>query len=180
MRRDPSKEDIIYFSSFFFSPLFIAAPEAYGSSQVWGRVRATAASLYHADTEMQDLSRICDLRSSLGQCRSLTHWARPGIEPASSWTPCWVLNPLSHHGNSYFPSHLLFSWKKINARLLPFQLWIFWSEISVDRRLWDAKGKSLYWIIKGHTLSSRACHNYLLLVVFLSLSSPQMASGTIL
>ena len=31
---------------------------------------------------------------------SLTHRASPGIEPESSWTLCWVLNPLSHSGNS--------------------------------------------------------------------------------
>ena len=33
---------------------------------------------------------------------SLTHWARPGIEPASSWRQCGVLSPLSHNGNSFF------------------------------------------------------------------------------
>ena len=27
---------------------------------------------------------------------------RPGIEPASSQRQCWVLNPLSHNGNSLF------------------------------------------------------------------------------
>ena len=32
--------------------------------------------------------------------RSLTHCARPGMEPASSGTLCQVLNPLSHNGNS--------------------------------------------------------------------------------
>ena len=31
---------------------------------------------------------------------SLTHWMRPGIEPASSWTLCQVLNPPSHNRNS--------------------------------------------------------------------------------
>ena len=31
---------------------------------------------------------------------SLTHRARPGIEPASSWTLCWFLNPLNHNRNS--------------------------------------------------------------------------------
>ena len=31
---------------------------------------------------------------------SLTHWARPGIKPTSSWTLCWVRNPLSHNRNS--------------------------------------------------------------------------------
>ena len=33
---------------------------------------------------------------------SLTHLARPGIEPASSWTLCRVLKPLSHKGNFFF------------------------------------------------------------------------------
>ena len=32
--------------------------------------------------------------------RSLTHWAEPSIEPASLWTLCQALNPLSHSGNS--------------------------------------------------------------------------------
>ena len=31
---------------------------------------------------------------------SLTPWGRPGIKPASSKRQCWVLNPLSHSGNS--------------------------------------------------------------------------------
>ena len=32
--------------------------------------------------------------------RSLTHWARPGIEPETSWTLCQVLNLMSHTRNS--------------------------------------------------------------------------------
>ena len=35
-----------------------------------------------------------------GNTWSLTHWARPGIEPESSQRQCHVLNPLSHNGNS--------------------------------------------------------------------------------
>ena len=31
---------------------------------------------------------------------SLSHWVRPGIKHASSQIICWVLNPLSHKGNS--------------------------------------------------------------------------------
>ena len=38
---------------------------------------------------------------------SLTHQARPGMEPASSQTLCWILNPLSHNGNS---GTLSFNW----------------------------------------------------------------------
>jgi len=37
---------------------------------------------YTMATTMQDLSQVCDLHSNIG---SLTHWARPAIEPASSW-----------------------------------------------------------------------------------------------
>ena len=40
-----------------------------------------------------DPSHICN-------ARSLTHWARPGIEPASSRTLCQVPNPLSHNRNT--------------------------------------------------------------------------------
>ena len=37
---------------------------------------------------------------ALGNVGSSAHWARPGIQPASSQTLFWVLNPLSHKGNS--------------------------------------------------------------------------------
>ena len=37
--------------------------------------------------------------SACSNARSLTHWGRPGFEPASSQTLCQVLNPLSHNGN---------------------------------------------------------------------------------
>ena len=39
--------------------------------------------------------------TACGDSRSLTQWGRPGIKPTSSLTLCWVLNPLSHNGNSY-------------------------------------------------------------------------------
>ena len=37
--------------------------------------------------------------TACGNARALTHWARPGIEPASSQRQSWVLNLLSHDGN---------------------------------------------------------------------------------
>ena len=43
---------------------------------------------YTTITAMQHLSHVCHLHHSSRQCpRSLTHRARPGIEPASSWLP---------------------------------------------------------------------------------------------
>ena len=38
--------------------------------------------------------------ATYGNTGSLTHWARPEIEPTSSQRQCWVLNLLSHNGNS--------------------------------------------------------------------------------
>ena len=44
--------------------------------------------------------------TSCGNARSLTHWARPGIELASSWILLGLL-PLSHNGNFLY---LVFVW----------------------------------------------------------------------
>ena len=74
-----------------FSFLFMATPMAYGSSWARGQMGAAAAGLHH----------------SHGNTRFLTPCVRPGIEPASSRTLCWVLNPLSHNGNSLM--HFLIS-----------------------------------------------------------------------
>ena len=45
------------------------------------------ASTIATATAMPDLSRICHLNYSTahGNAGSLTHWAKPGIKPASSW-----------------------------------------------------------------------------------------------
>ena len=53
----------------FFFCFFRASPAACGRSQARGQIEATAAGLHHSD----------------GNTRALTHWARPGIKPASSW-----------------------------------------------------------------------------------------------
>ena len=53
---------------------------------------------YATATAMQDLSHILYLSCSLGHAESLTHCARPGIEPASSWILRSILNPLSPMG----------------------------------------------------------------------------------
>ena len=59
----------------FLKNLFRAAPMAYGVSQARGRIRATAQPQpYHSNAG------------------SLTHWARPGMEPASSWILVGFIN----------------------------------------------------------------------------------------
>ena len=51
--------------------------------------------------------------TACGDTGSLTHWARPGIKPASSQRQCRVLNPLSHSGNSAFS----YSWTVLSLFL---------------------------------------------------------------
>ena len=81
--------------SFF---LFTAAPPAYGNSWARGGIGAAAAGpITHP---LQHQIWATSVTSACSNARFSTHWARPGIEPVSPWTLCWVLNPLSHNGNS--------------------------------------------------------------------------------
>ena len=61
-----------YFILFIYLFILVfsrAASVAYGGSPVRGRIGAVATSLHHSHSN----------------ARSLSHWARPWIEPASSW-----------------------------------------------------------------------------------------------
>ena len=69
---------------FFFFGLFRATLMAYGCPQVRGWIRAELPA-YTTATAMQDLSCIWYLYHSSQHRWILTHWARPGIKPASSW-----------------------------------------------------------------------------------------------
>ena len=60
-----------------------AAPVPYGNSQARGQIGATAASLHYSHSN----------------ARSLTHSARPGIEPTTSWFLVGFLQ-LHHDRNS--------------------------------------------------------------------------------
>ena len=65
------------FLSFFSFLFFRAAPIAYGVSQASGWIIAVAADL-HTEPCLRPTT-------AHGNTGSLTHWARPGIEPVSSW-----------------------------------------------------------------------------------------------
>ena len=70
---------------FFFCP-FRAASTAYGSSQGRGWIRAAAAALCHTQPQQRWIQAMSvTYTTAHGNTRSLIHWARPGIEPASSW-----------------------------------------------------------------------------------------------
>ena len=74
---------------FFFFCLFVffrAAPSANGSSQARGPTGAVATSPCQSHSKAG--SKLClrpTYTTAHGNTRSLTHWARPGIEPVTSW-----------------------------------------------------------------------------------------------
>ena len=101
----------------FIYCLFRATLMAYGSSQARGGIGATAGGLRHSHSNMGlwphlwptaahgniamwDPSHICNLHTAHSNARSLIHWTRPGIKPASSRIIVGLL-PLSHNGNSF-------------------------------------------------------------------------------
>ena len=91
----------------FFLPsfllLFRAACVAYGSSQAGGRIGATAASLPHSHSNLGSRLHLWPTYTTAhGNNGSLTHWARPGIEPATSWILVESFL-LYHNGNSSSP-----------------------------------------------------------------------------
>ena len=69
------------FSIFF---LFRAAPEAHGSSQVRGQIRATAAGLTSQPQQCGIQATFITYTTAQGNTGSLTHCATPGMEPESS------------------------------------------------------------------------------------------------
>ena len=60
-----------------------ATPAAYGGSQARGRIRPVAAGLHHSHSNTGSELHLWPT-PQLTATRSLTHWARPGIKPASS------------------------------------------------------------------------------------------------
>ena len=87
-----------FFFFFFVFCLFRAAPMAYGVSQARGLIGAAAASLHHSHTRSESPS--ATYTTAHGNARSLTHWWRPGIEPATSWFLVRI-NSMRHDGNSW-------------------------------------------------------------------------------
>ena len=79
--------------------LFRETPPVYGRSEPRGWIQAAAASLHHRQTQQSRIwAASATYTAALGNARSLTHWARPGMEPTSSWTLCWVLSPWATTG----------------------------------------------------------------------------------
>ena len=77
-----NKQNEMYF--YFIFCLLRAAPAAYGGSQARDWIWGVAAGLHHSHSNTG--YEMHPPPSPHGNGRSSTHWARPGIEPLSSWT----------------------------------------------------------------------------------------------
>ena len=73
---------ILILLSFFF---FKVVPTTCGGSQARGLISATAAGLHYSYSNTRSEPRLWHIHHISRQCRILTHWARPGIKPVSSW-----------------------------------------------------------------------------------------------
>ena len=78
---------------------------AYGSSQARVRIRVVATGLHHSHSNPG--SELHPQPTAHSNVRSLTQWARIGIEPVSSWMLVRLF-PLSHDGNSMVTSLIPF------------------------------------------------------------------------
>ena len=65
--------------------LFRATPIPYGGSQARGPIRAIAAGLHHSHSNVGSEPHLWHTPQAHSNTGSLTHWTRPGIEPATSW-----------------------------------------------------------------------------------------------
>ena len=81
---------------FFFFGLFAiswAAVTAHGGSQARGPVGAIAAGLRQSHSNAESELRLQPTPQLTGNTGSLTHWAKPGIKPATSWFLVRFINP---------------------------------------------------------------------------------------
>ena len=65
--------------------LFRTSSITYGNSQARGRIRGAVASLHHSHSNAGSELHLRLTPTVHSTVRSLTHWVRPGMEPASSW-----------------------------------------------------------------------------------------------
>ena len=70
---------------FFFFGLFRVAPTAYGSSQASGQIRSCSLRPTPQPQQCQIQACLRPTSQLVATPHPLTCWARPGIEPASSW-----------------------------------------------------------------------------------------------
>ena len=92
-----------FFLSFVFSR---ATPMAHGGSQPRGPIRTTAASLHHSHSNARSKPPLRPYTTAHSSARSLTHWAKPGIKPETSWFLVGFVNHWAKMGTPCISSFL--------------------------------------------------------------------------
>ena len=135
-------------ATFFFvlSCLFKAVPAAHGSCQAADPIRDAAAALHHSHTR----SELCLWpKPHHSNARSSTHWARPGIEPTTSWFLVGFISVALRQEfpwqyvliKSKFYSELLISFKELEDKIWSAEgNWkkeVLWWTVSINIQLWS-------------------------------------------
>ena len=105
----------IYFLFFNFC-LFRATPKAYEGSQARGPVGAVATGLHHSHSNEGSKLHLPAYTRVHGNARSLTHWARPGTEPTSSWM---LVRFVSTEPQQELPNSSFLIWHRKEPRKTP-------------------------------------------------------------
>ena len=89
-----------FFLSFFLLFLW-AAPVAYGGSQARGRIGAAAAGPRQSHSNTRSEPRLQPTPQLMAMPDPLTHWARPGTEPTTSWVLVRFVNHCATTGTPH-------------------------------------------------------------------------------
>ena len=92
-------EKMVSFTIFFFFLWLLLQHMEVSRLGDW--MRAAAAGLHHSHGNAKSELPLWPMLQLSAMPGSLSQRMRPGIEPEFSWRLHWVLNLLSHYGNSY-------------------------------------------------------------------------------
>ena len=81
-----------FFFFFVFLPFLGPLPVAHVGSQARGLIGAEAAGVGQRPQQLGIRAESATYTTAHGNARSLTHWVRPGMEPATSWFLVGVIN----------------------------------------------------------------------------------------
>ena len=90
---------------FFFLILLFRATllTAYASSQTRGQIGAAASGLYHSQRNVRSKPHLRPTPKLTALLDPLTYWARPRMDPASSWILVWVCYHWAMMGTPVLP-----------------------------------------------------------------------------
>ena len=129
---------------FFFFFLFRAVSMAYGSSQARGLTGATASSQCHSHSSARSEPHLQPTSQLMAMPWNLTHWARPRIEPASSWI---LIGFVNHWAMKGIPTRGIFNYLSYQYIISYICGCIF----RIHYKRWD-------WWVKGRCICSFYCY----------------------